>query len=678
MTKLLIDLRDWVDDRLPIMRAWDTHMGKYYAPKNFNFWYYFGVLSMLVLANQLLTGIWLTMSYTPSAEGAFASVEYIMRDVEYGWILRYMHSTGASAFFVVVYLHMFRALLYGSYKKPRELIWVFGMCIFLVLMAEAFVGYVLPWGQMSYWGAQVIISLFSAIPVFGDAIVEWIRGDYLLSGITLNRFFALHVVALPIVLLGLVVLHILALHEVGSNNPDGVDIKKHKDENGVPLDGVAFHPYYSVHDIQAIAVFLFAFCAVMFFAPEMGGFFLEYANFEIANGLKTPEHIAPVWYFTPFYSVLRAIPDKLLGFIAFGASVAILFILPWLDRSPVKSIRYRGMMSKVMLVLFTSSFIILGVLGVKAPTPERTLLAQITTVIYFAFFLLMPFWTKYEKVKPVPDRVTTNGGLGFWGSVGGFILIMALAVIPLKVVGAESAFKCGTIPCDEFQADLKDKPSLQRGLKNYMNYCMGCHGLQYSRYERVADDLGIPHDLMMEHIIFDDAKIGDLMANGMDESQSKKWFGAAPPDLTLVARARSPEWLYTYLRNFYKDDSRPYGVNNRVFKDVGMPHVMLELQGMQECALGPVLAANGGVKRDPLTGEDIYEQECGRFDIQEAGLQTPEEFDQTIYDLVNFLEYVAEPMAEERKRLGVYVLFFIALLFVFAYLLNREYWKDVH
>lgn len=678
MTKFLMGLVDWVDARLPIVRAWDTHMGKYYAPKNFNFWYYFGVLSLLVLVNQLLTGIWLTMNYTPSSEAAFASVEYIMRDVDYGWILRYMHSTGASAFFIVVYLHMFRALLYGSYQKPRELIWLFGMLIFVALMAEAFVGYVLPWGQMSYWGAQVIISLFSAIPVIGDPLVEWIRGDYLISGITLNRFFALHVVALPIVLLALVVLHILALHEVGSNNPDGVDIKKKKDENGIPLDGVAFHPYYSVHDIQAIAVFLFAFCGVIFFAPEMGGYFLEFANFEVADGLKTPAHIAPVWYFTPFYSVLRAVPDKLLGFIAFAASVVILFLLPWLDRSPVRSIRYKGTASKVMLVVFSAAFIILGVLGVKSPTPERTLLAQICTVIYFGFFIAMPVWTSMEKTKQVPERVTMDGGMGFWKSVGALILILAMAIIPLKAVGSESEFDCGTMPCDKFEANLDDKASLQSGLSTYMNYCMGCHSLQYSRYIRVADDLGIPHDIMQENIIHDGSNIGALMNNAMPTPLAKKWFGAAPPDLTLVARARSPEWLYTYLRAFYKDDSRPYGVNNKVFPAVGMPHVLLELQGMPECAMGPVKAANGGVKRDPLTGEDILEAECGRLVADGSGLLSAAEYDKTIYDLVNFLEYVAEPMQQQRVRIGIYSMFFLAILFVFAWLLNREYWKDVH
>jgi len=397
---------DWIDPRFPATKMWEDHLSKYYAPKNFNFLYFFGSLALLVLVNQIVTGVWLTMSFTPSAEEAFASVEYIMRDVEYGWILRYLHSTGASAFFIVVYLHMFRGLLYGSYQKPRELVWLFGMLIYLALMAEAFMGYLLPWGQMSYWGAQVIISLFGAIPVIGDDLTQWIRGDYLISGITLNRFFALHVVALPIVILGLVVLHILALHEVGSNNPDGVDIKKKKDENGIPLDGIPFHPYYTVKDIVGVVVFLFVFCAVVFFFPEMGGYFLEKPNFEQANAFKTPEHIAPVWYFTPFYAILRAVPDKLMGVIAMGAAIAVLFVLPWLDRSPVRSMRYKGWISKVFLLVFCVAFVILGVLGVLAPTPGRTLLSQVCTVLYFAYFLLMPFYTRLEKTKPVPERVT--------------------------------------------------------------------------------------------------------------------------------------------------------------------------------------------------------------------------------------------------------------------------------
>jgi len=396
----------WIDQRLPIVRAFEDHMSKYYAPKNLNIFYIFGVLSFLVLANQLITGIWLTMSYNPSAEGAFASIEYIMRDVEYGWLLRYLHSTGASAFFVVVYLHMFRGLLYGSYKKPRELIWIFGMTIYLALMAEAFMGYLLPWGQMSYWGAQVIVNLFGAIPYIGEDLALWIRGDYLISGITLNRFFALHVVALPIVILALVVLHILALHTVGSNNPDGVEIKQNKDENGIPKDGIPFHPFYTVHDMVGIVVFLFVFLGVVFFFPEMGGYFLEKPNFEPANALKTPDHIAPVWYFTPFYAILRAVPDAFLGVVAMGAAIAILFVLPWLDRSPVKSMRYKGSLSKIALALFVVAFCILGYLGVVVATPERTLWARILTVVYFAYFLLMPWYTSIEKTKPVPERVT--------------------------------------------------------------------------------------------------------------------------------------------------------------------------------------------------------------------------------------------------------------------------------
>lgn len=406
-------LLTWVDDRLPVIDAWNRHVGKYYAPKNFNFWYFFGSLALLVLVNQLLTGIWLTMSYNPSAEGAFASVEYIMRDVEYGWILRYLHSTGASAFFVVIYLHMFRGLMYGSYQKPRELVWIFGMLIYLLLMAEAFLGYLLPWGQMSYWGAQVIVSLFGAIPAIGADLQQWIRGDYLISGITLNRFFALHVVALPLVLVGLIVMHLLALHEVGSNNPDGVDIKKLKDENGIPLDGIPFHPYYTVKDLVGVAVFFFIFFIIMFFFPEGGGYFLEKPNFEPANPLKTPEHIAPVWYFTAFYAMLRAVTFPMLGLdakfwgvVVMGAAIAILFVVPWLDRSPVRSIRYKGMISKVFLLCFAVSFVILSILGALPATPIRTIISQIMTCVYFAYFMLMPVYTKMEKTKPVPERVT--------------------------------------------------------------------------------------------------------------------------------------------------------------------------------------------------------------------------------------------------------------------------------
>ncbi len=408
--RLLSALLEWVDARFPLLKLWNDHLAKYYAPKNFNFWYFFGSLALVVLVIQIVTGIWLTMNYKPSAEHAFASVEYIMRDVEWGWLIRYMHSTGSSAFFIVIYLHMFRALLYGSYKNPRELLWITGMFIYLVLMAEAFSGYLLPWGQMSYWGAQVIISLFGAIPVIGEQLALWIRGDYAVSDVTLNRFFALHVIAIPLVLLGLVFVHIIALHEVGSNNPDGVEIKKFKDANGVPLDGIPFHPYYTVKDIVGVTVFLIFFSLVVFYAPDMKvpttqGLFLEGTNFIPADPLKTPEHIAPVWYFTPYYAILRAVPSQFGGVVAMGLATILFFFLPWLDRSPVKSIRYRGWKYKTALTAFVISFLALGWLGMEAATPLYTWLARFFTVVYFAFFFLMPFYTSIDNDKPVPDRV---------------------------------------------------------------------------------------------------------------------------------------------------------------------------------------------------------------------------------------------------------------------------------
>jgi ubiquinol-cytochrome c reductase cytochrome b subunit len=448
-------LLTWVDNRFPLSKLYNEHMAQYYAPKNFNFWYVFGSLALLVLVMQILTGIFLTMHYKPDAAKAFESVEYIMRDVPWGWLVRYMHSTGASAFFIVVYLHMFRALLYGSYRKPRELVWLFGCAIFLCLMAEAFMGYLLPWGQMSYWGAQVIVNLFSAIPFIGPDLSLLIRGDYVVGDATLNRFFSFHVIAVPLVLLGLVVAHLIALHEVGSNNPDGVEIKDAKDARGNPLDGIPFHPYYTVHDIYAVSIFLFIFSAVLFFAPEGGGYFLEFNNFIEANPLKTPPHIAPVWYFTPFYSMLRATTDimvnilaailaigavlailrggfrgagkigiavaaivavfllkyfdaKFWGVVVMGSAVLILFLLPWLDRSPVKSIRYRPDWHKYVLGVFVLFFLALGYLGSQPPSPAGNYISQVGTLVYFGFFLLMPWWSRLGVFKPVPDRVTYN------------------------------------------------------------------------------------------------------------------------------------------------------------------------------------------------------------------------------------------------------------------------------
>ena len=400
----------WFNERTPgLIPAYKKHMSEYYAPKNFNFFYYFGALALLVLVNQIVTGIFLTMHFKPSAAEAFASVEYIMRDVPGGNIIRYMHSTGASLFFITVYFHMFRGLIYGSYQKPRELVWVLGVLIFLVLMAEAFLGYVLPWGQMSYWGAQVIINLFGAVPVIGTELTEWIRGDYLVSDATINRFFALHVIALPLVILLLVVLHLGALHEVGSNNPDGVDIKKLKDkETGKYLDGIPFHPYYTVKDLFGAGFFLTIAAFILFFAPTFGGYFLEYDNFIPANPLVTPEHIKPVWYFTPYYAMLRAVPDKFFGVVVMGGATLILFLLPWLDRSPVKSIRYRSTFSKVMITLFTISFLVLMWLGMQSGSAIQTWVARVLTAFYFGFFIFMPWWSRIGETKPVPDRVTMH------------------------------------------------------------------------------------------------------------------------------------------------------------------------------------------------------------------------------------------------------------------------------
>jgi ubiquinol-cytochrome c reductase cytochrome b subunit len=396
----------WIDERLPVSNFVKNHLSEYYAPKNFNFFYFFGSLALFVFIMQIITGIFLTINYKPDAASAFASVEYIMRDVEWGWLIRYMHSTGASFFFIIIYLHMLRALMYGSYKKPRELLWLFGMFIFVLLMAEAFMGYLLPWGQMSYWGAQVIISLFGAIPFIGESLALWIRGDYVISDATLNRFFAFHVIALPLLLFAVIYLHIAALHTVGSNNPDGVEIKQNKDKDGKPVDGIPFHPYYTVKDIFGLAVFLTIFMFVVFFLPEFGGFFLEKDNFVPADPLKTPEHIVPVWYFTPFYAILRAIPDKLGGVLAMGLAIFVLFLMPWLDRCKVKSIRYRSLTYKILLTSFVISFIGLGYIGMMAPTPILTILGRLFTLVYFGFFVMLYLTSKNEKTKPVPERVT--------------------------------------------------------------------------------------------------------------------------------------------------------------------------------------------------------------------------------------------------------------------------------
>jgi ubiquinol-cytochrome c reductase cytochrome b subunit len=398
--------RAWLNKRLPVDEFVESQLTGYLAPKNFNIWYFFGALALLVFVLQIVTGIFLTMHYKPSEAEAFNSVEYIMREVEYGWLIRYMHSTGASFFFIVVYLHMFRALMYGSYRAPRELLWIFGMLVYIVLMAEAFMGYVLPWGNMSYWGAQVIVNLFGTVPVIGPGLVEWIRGDYGIADSTLNRFFALHVVALPFALAFLILMHLVALRQTGSNNPDGIEIKEKLGPNGKPVDGIPFHPYYTVKDLVGVGVFLLFFCGVVFFVPTFGGLFLEKPNFEPANALSTPENIVPVWYFTAYYAMLRAVPDQQLGALLMLLAIVVFFFLPWLDRSPVKSIRYKGILSKTFLALFVVSFIALSYLGLQAATPIYVVFTRIFTVLYFAFFLLMPWYTSIEKCKPAPERVT--------------------------------------------------------------------------------------------------------------------------------------------------------------------------------------------------------------------------------------------------------------------------------
>lgn len=406
MTTKTNRLLHWVDARFPRAEVWRHLMTGYYAPKNLNFWYYFGVFSFLVLINQIITGIWLTMHYTPTAKEAFGSVEHIMRNVRFGWLLRYMHSTGASAFFVVIYLHMYRAIIYGSYKKPRELLWLFGMFLYVLLIAEAYTGYTLPWGQMSYWASKVVISLIQAVPLIGERLALWVTGDYNISGVTLHRFFAFHVSAIPMTIVIFVIFHIMALRKSGSNNPDGIEIKKTLDSKGHPVDGIPFHPYFTVKDLFGIMVFIFVFCTVMFFAPTMGGYFLEPDNFVQANPLVTPAHIAPVWYLAPFYAVLRAVPNKLLGIAGMAAGIAFLFVLPWLDRSPVKSIRYKGTLSKIAITVFSVSFIGLGYLGTAPASDIGTWMARVFSIGYFGFFLLMPFYTRLESTEPVPKSVT--------------------------------------------------------------------------------------------------------------------------------------------------------------------------------------------------------------------------------------------------------------------------------
>ena len=650
------------------MDAWKKHLSEYYAPKNFNFWYYFGVLSMLVLVMQLLTGIWLTMNYTPSAEAAFASVEYIMRDVDFGWLLRYLHSTGASAFFFVVYLHMFRGLMYGSYKKPRELIWVLGMAIYLVLMAEGFMGYVLPWGQMSYWGANVIVSLFGSIPVIGEDLLVWIRGDYLISG---RRLIASsHCMWLPCLscclhwwcCISLRCMKWVRITLTASTSRIRKALTGFPWMRTVPpvLHALSRPPWCD-------SVFVRVLC-IVFFAPEMGGYFLEIANFQEADSLKTPEHVPPVWYYTPFYSMLRAVTVPLFGIdskfwgmlVMFGA-IAILFVLPWLDKSPVRSMRYKGWYSRIALLSFVVAFLILGVLGTQAVSPAKTALAQLMTVVYFAYFLGMPWYTMKEQTTTPPARVTGRF-ISVPQLVGSIVLLALLVGLPLMLVsGSAEAASAGNLDLEHVETNFDDKESLQRGFRTYMNYCASCHELGYARYERTADDLGIPHDLVLANLVFDDSLIGDLIENAMSEDGAKSWFGAAPPDLTLAGRVHSPDWLYTYLKSFYNDPSRPLGANNKIYANVGMPNVLHELQGDVECD-------------DHGSGNPL---DCELHRVDGTGSLSEQEFVYLIAVLVNFLFFVGEPGRENRQAIGIWVLAFLGLLYILAAMMGGNFPRTI-
>ncbi len=629
----------WVDARFPLTATWKAHLSEYYAPKNFNVWYYFGSFALLVLVIQIVTGIFLVMHYKPDASlnaagvpVAFASVEYIMREVPWGWLIRYMHSTGASMFFIVVYLHMVRGLIYGSYRKPRELVWIFGTAIFLCLMAEAFFGYLLPWGQMSFWGAQVIVNLFSAIPFVGPDLSLWIRGDYVVSDATLNRFFSFHVIAIPLVLLGLVAAHIVALHEVGSNNPDGVEIKNNKDENGIPLDGIPFHPYYSVHDVMGVVVFLFIFSAIVFFAPEMGGYFLESNNFLPANPLQTPPHIAPVWYFTAFYSMLRATTDDFTWVMIVAIAVAFVLwylrarpsikiavagrgrrggrhgpaahvrrevlgrrrdgrrgrdaVLPAVARpqpgqvDPLSAGLAQGALRRVLRR-------VRGALLRRAPRRRRrsrTCCRRSARVYYFGFFLAMPIWTTLGRFKTPPDRVDVPPALTPTAPTSARKsrmkkLLAVLLFLPLLAAAPERATRSTTR-----RTSANDQAALQSGAKLFVNYCLNCHNASSMRYNRLQD-LGLTDDEIKKNLLFTSDKVGDLMRVAMPAKDAKDWFGAVPPDLSVIARAKSSErgsgadYLYTYLRTYYKDDTRPTGWNNLAYPNSAMPHVLWQLQG---------------------------------------------------------------------------------------------------
>ena len=666
--------RAWLNKRLPVDDFIESQLRGYYAPKNFNIWYFFGSLALLVFVLQLVTGIFLTMHYKVGETTAFDSVEYIMREVPNGWLLRYLHSTGASFFFIVVYLHMFRALMYGSYRAPRELLWLLGMFVYLALMAEGFFGYVLPWGNMSFWGAQVIVNLFGTIPVIGPGLVEWIRGDYGIADATLNRFFSLHVVAVPFVLALLILLHLVALRQVGSNNPDGIEIKDNLGADGKPVDGIPFHPYYTVKDVVGVGLFLALFAVVVFYAPTLGGYFLEHPNFEPANPLSTPEHIAPAWYFTPYYAILRAVPSQRLGALLMLLSIVVYFFLPWLDRSPVKSIRYKGWMSKLWLAIFAVSFLMLMYLGLQPAEGLYVILARIFTTLYFAYFILMPFYTRAERSKPAPSRVSMSHALIFAALTAGMLLGSGAARAAEDTAPVDVCAVGQTLEWQHWEAksDTSMLPSLQRGARDFMGYCAGCHSLKYLRYSRLAADLEIPED-QAEKLLFPPAtNKNDYIKTALQTTDGENWFGKAPPDLSLIVRAKGPDYVYQFLKTFYVDDkSLTTGMSNLALPGTAMPHVLSDLQGLQT-------AVFRNCERKDEEGNAFTEAVFVKFEKGGSGRQTPADYDRTVGDLVNFLDYVGDPSQNERRDLGVWVVLFLLAFSGIAYFLKQEYWKDVH
>ena len=671
MTKRLVALRDWVDARFPLLQLWNDHLARYYAPKNFNFWYFFGSLALFILVIQIVTGIWLTMNYKPSAELAFASVEYIMRDVEWGWWIRYMHSTGASAFFIVIYLHMYRAMLYGSYKRPRELLWIIGMLIYFTLMAEAFFGYLLPWGQMSFWGAQVIISLFGALPVIGDDLALWIRGDFVVSDVTLNRFFSLHVIAFPLVLCGLVGAHLIALHEVGSNNPDGVEIKDNKGADGIPLDGVPFHPYYTVKDIVGVVVFLNHLLCGRVFSTRDGRLFSRSEQFCPGRPAEDTGTHSAVVVFHPVLCHPAGHPEPVRRCRRHGRGGAVILssALAGPESGQVHTLpglELQNCPGPVHGQLYCP--------GLAGPAACHHGIHLDCAAFHADLFPVFPVDAVLYRLRQGQtrtgqgDMTGTRVAVSRWGRNS----IPSPVILLLLLLPASPCWPAGegdyTLRAD---VDLSDRKSLQRGARTFVNYCLSCHSASFMRYNRLGRDLHISEDVLKENFMFGTDKTGDTMTVTLNRREAEKYFGVAPPDLSVTARSRGADWLYTYLMTFYRDPSRPNGVNNLAFEDTAMPHVLWQLQGWQEPVYKEVVHKDNRVTRVIDRLEVMYEP------VDKPEPYQDETYEETVMDLVNFMVYLGEPIKLKRKKIGAWTITYLLVLLVLVYLLKREYWRDV-